>query len=69
MGCRKNHYGFVNASSAECYRAGIDERLTVTAHLQIRDENGLIHVERHADDDLDSDSGKQVLVNASPVIL
>jgi hypothetical protein len=34
-----------------------------------RDENGLVQVERHADDDLDADSGKQVFMNAGPVIL
>ena len=35
----------------------------------LRIEDGLVHVERHADDDLDADGGEQVLVYASPVIL
>lgn len=63
-------YGFVDASgSSGCYRAGIDERLMAAATHHFRDENGLVQVERHADDDLDADSGKQVFMNAGPVIL
>ena len=68
----KSIYGFVDASGC-CYCAGIDGRLmaaaaTTTTH-QFRYEHNLVQVERHADDDLDADSGKQVFVNASPVIL
>ena len=66
-------YGFVNGSgSNRCYCAGIDERLMATAATpthQFREENSLVQVERHADDDLDADSGKQVFMNAGPVIL
>ena len=67
-------YGFVNGSgSNRCYCAGIDERLMATAAAttthQFREENSLVQVERHADDDLDADSGKQVFMNAGPVIL
>lgn len=71
---KKMIYGFVNASGSNCcYCAGIDERLMATAAAtpthQFREENSLVQVERHADDDLDADSGKQVFMNAGPVIL
>lgn len=75
-------YCFVNATGAGLQLVdrghGIDDALTVgdplllllllPAHL-FRIKDGLIHVKSHADDDLDADGGKQVLVNASPVIL
>ncbi len=72
-------YCFVNSTGAGLQLVdrghGIDDALTVgdpllllPAHL-FRIKDGLIHVKSHADDDLNADGGKQVLVNASPVIL
>ena len=61
----------MNAASASlfrrrscCCRVGNSR-----ADRLLRIEDGLVHVERHADDDLDADGGEQVLVYASPVIL